>query len=66
MPELLQEDFTPEAVADQLDAWLLDSAVRSAAAKRLDDAMAYLQAEGEPLAIAADEIMSCLDERNLR
>jgi lipid-A-disaccharide synthase len=66
MPELLQEDFTPDAVANQLDAWLSDSAVRSAAAKKLDDAMGYLQAEGEPLAIAADEIMSCLDERNQR
>ena len=60
MPELLQEDFTPEAVAKQLEAWFSDSAVRSAAAKRLDDAMAYLQADGEPLAIAADEIMSCV------
>ena len=60
MPELLQEDFTPGAVADQLNAWLSDSAVRSAAAKRLDDAMAYLQADGEPLAIAVDEIMSCV------
>ena len=47
-------------------AWLSDSAVRSAAAKKLDDAMGYLQTEGEPLAIAADEIMSCLDERNQR
>lgn len=60
MPELLQENFTPAAVADQLDAWLSDSAVRFAVAKRLDDAMGYLQADGEPLAIAADEIMSCV------
>lgn len=60
MPELLQEDFTPDAVANQLDAWLSDSAVRSAAAKRLDDAMGYLQADGDPLATAADEIMSCV------
>ena len=63
MPELLQEDFTPGAVADQLNAWLSDSAVRSAAAKRLDDAMGYLQADGDPLAIAADEIMSCMKGR---
>jgi lipid-A-disaccharide synthase len=63
MPELLQEDFTPEAVARQLEAWFSDSAVRSAAAKRLDDAMAYLQADGEPLAIPADEIMSCMKGR---
>lgn len=63
MPELLQEDFTPEAVAKQLEAWFSDSAVRSAAAKNLDDAMGYLQAEGEPLAIAANEIMSCVKGR---
>ena len=60
MPELLQEDFTPEAVAKHLEAWFSDPAVRLAAAKRLDDAMGYLQADGEPLAIAADEIMSCV------
>ena len=63
MPELLQEDFTPDAVAVQLDSWLSDSAVRSAAAKRLDDAMSYLQADGEPLAIAADEVMACVKGR---
>lgn len=60
MPELLQEDFTPEAVAKQLEAWLSDSAARSDAAKRLDDAMRHLQADGEPLAVAADEIISCI------
>ena len=60
MPELLQEDFTPEAVATQLDSWLSDSDTRSEAAKRLDDAMGYLQSNGDPLAVAADEIMSCV------
>ena len=63
MPELLQEDFTPDAVANQLDAWLSDSAARSDAAKKLDEAMGYLQADGEPFAIAADEIMSCVKGR---
>ena len=60
MPELLQEDFTPVAVAAQLESWLSDSAARSAAAKGLDDAMAYLQADGDPLEIAAEEILSCM------
>ena len=60
MPELLQEAFTPAAVADQLEDWLAHAEVRDVAAKKLDDAMCYLQADGEPLAIAADEIMSCV------
>ena len=60
MPELLQEDFTPVAVAKQLDVWLSDPVARSEAAKKLDGAMGHLQADGDPLAIAADEIMSCL------
>ena len=59
MPELLQEEFTPEAVAAQLDAWLADGSAREEAAARLDGAMRHLQADGEPLAIAAAEIMSC-------
>ena len=58
MPELLQEAFTPEAVADQLKVWLADDAARTAAVKRLDGAMAYLEAKGEPLQIAAQEIMA--------
>ena len=59
MPELLQEEFTPEAVAAQLDVWLADGSAREEAAARLDGAMRHLQADGEPLAIAAAEIMSC-------
>ena len=59
MPELLQEAFTPEAVAAQLEAWLTDDSARKEAAAKLDEAMRRLQAEGEPLAIAADEIISC-------
>ena len=58
MPELLQEAFTPEAVAEQLTVWLSDDAARDEAVKRLDGAMAYLEAEGEPLQIAAREIMA--------
>lgn len=59
MPELLQEAFTPDAVADRLESWLSDASLRAEAAGKLDMAMGYLQAEGEPLAIAADEIISC-------
>ena len=33
--------------------------LRAAAAERLDRAMGYLQADGEPLDAAAKEIMSC-------
>ena len=58
MPELLQEAFTPEAVAAQLEAWLSDPAAHAAAKTRLDFAMAHLRADGEPLQIAAEEILA--------
>ena len=58
MPELLQEDFTSEAVARQLTAWLSDPAARAEASARLDGAMAYLQADGDPIQIAAREILA--------
>jgi lipid A disaccharide synthetase len=63
MPELLQEAFTPEAVAECLEKWLCDETARKEAAKKLDNAMSYLQADGEPLEIAAKEIMSCVKGR---
>ena len=44
MPELLQEAFTPEAVAAQLDAWLNDAEVRARASRALNDVMARLAA----------------------
>ena len=59
MPELLQEAFTPDAVADWLERWLTDESLRAEAARKLDMAMRHLQTEGDPLAIAADEIISC-------
>ena len=58
MPELLQEAFTPEAVAAQLEIWLSDEASHSAAVAQLDHAMGYLEAGGAPLQLAAQEIMS--------
>ena len=57
MPELLQEAFTPEAAAGYLNSWLSDESARAEASAKLDGAMAYLKAEGEPLEIAAQEIM---------
>ncbi len=57
MPELLQEAFTPEAAAAQLEDWLADGPVRLAARERLDRALRHLRAEGEPLDLAAREIL---------
>ena len=66
MPELLQEDFTSEAVATQLTAWLSDPAARAEASARLDGAMAYLQADGDPIRIAAREILAAGKGRESR
>jgi len=66
MPELLQEAFTPEAVAAQLGAWLNDAEARVRASRALDDVMARLAATsaatpvegtGGALGLAAREIM---------
>lgn len=62
MPELLQESFTPDAVAGRLESWLADASLRAEAAMKLDKAMGYLEADGEPLAIAANEVISCAKE----
>lgn len=59
MPELLQEAFTSEAVADTLESWLNSADLRRDAVTRLDGAMAHLRADGEPLEIAAKEILGC-------
>lgn len=63
MPELLQEAFTPEAVAERLRAWLDDPAARADAVKRLDAAMALLSSDGDALGRAADEIRSAAEGR---
>lgn len=60
MPELLQEDFTSDAVADRLEAWLDSAEARADAAARLDAAMEHLRADGTPLEIAAHEILAAL------
>ncbi len=46
MPELLQEAFTPEAVAAQLGAWLTDAEARARASRALDAVMARLGVAG--------------------
>lgn len=60
MPELLQEDFTSDAVADRLEAWLDSAEARADAAARLEAAMEHLRADGTPLEIAAHEILAAL------
>ena len=57
MPELLQEAFTPEAVAAQLGAWLNDAEARTRASRALDDVMARLHSDGDALGLAAREIV---------
>lgn len=58
MPELLQEAFTPEAVADRLSRWLNDTAQRQRAVEALETVMARLHADGDALGRAAREICS--------
>ena len=56
MPELLQEAFTPEAVAAQLTAWLDDAEARARVSRALDAVMARLHSDGDALGLAAREI----------
>ena len=42
MPELLQEDFTADAVTEHLKSWLTDSAANAAARRNLADTVALL------------------------
>jgi len=58
MPELLQEAFTPEAVADRLAPLLSDAGARAEARSRLDQAMALLHSDGDALGLAAREILN--------
>ena len=60
MPELLQEAFTPEAVADQLSAWLADAGAREKAIAALDAAMDHLKSDGDAIGNAAREVLSCV------
>ena len=60
MPELLQEAFTPEAVADRLSAWLADAGDREKAIAALDAAMDHLKSDGDAIGNAAREVLSCV------
>ena len=62
MPELLQEDFTPEAVAGQLAAWIGDPDARSRAVASIDATLAHLRSDGAAISNAAREILETLDE----
>ena len=63
MPELLQEAFTPEAVAAQLSAWLTDAEARARASRALDAVMARLHSDGDALGLAAREIREVVHAR---
>ena len=50
MPELLQEAFTPEAVAARLRPWLTDAAERQKAVDRLDATVRTLEGRNDAFA----------------
>ena len=58
MPELLQEEFTAEALADMLYAWLTDRSARDEAVAKLNAAMALIRSDGDAIGNAAREILS--------
>ena len=60
MPELLQEAFTPEAVAAQISEWLTDARARDKAVAAIDEAVAHLKSDGDAIGNAAREILSCI------
>lgn len=63
MPELLQQDFTPEATAARLEHWLADPAAHDATVAELDAATAKLVTGHDAMAAAAHEIFALLAER---
>lgn len=57
MPELLQENFTPKAVAGQLAAWLRDAGARGRAVASIEETLAHLRSDGAAIGNAAREIL---------
>lgn len=57
MPELLQEEFTPENVAVRLGTWLDDAAARRETAERLDRTMALMRGEGGAIPCIARTVL---------
>ena len=58
MPELLQEDFTADALAAQLSRWLDDAGERERAVRALDDTCALLTSSGNAASRIAHLIKS--------
>jgi len=56
MPELLQEDFTVEAVVNLVSGWLENESSRIEAREKLGRTMRLLRGEGDPLGRIADEM----------
>lgn len=56
MAELLQEDFTPLAVANIVGGWLSSDIARNEAVRRLDEAVALLEADKSAYAQIVDAI----------
>lgn len=54
MPELLQENFTAEAVRGYLERWLGDSAARAEAAAKLEKTLEMLESDGDAYGRIAD------------
>jgi lipid A disaccharide synthetase len=49
MPELLQEDFTAEALYLTLKPWMTDEKSRREAAERLEETMSLLECDADAL-----------------
>lgn len=58
MPELLQEEFTPEALAARLSSWLDNEGERARAVRALDDTCRLLASSGDAIKRIADEVKS--------
>ena len=62
MPELLQEAFTPEAVASQLAAWLGDADARGRVVASIEATLAHLRSDGSAISNAAREILEFIPD----
>ena len=60
MPDLLQEAFTSQAVAEWLGRWLADGVARERAVSRLSAATACLASNGRAVEMAVSEILACI------
>ena len=58
MPELLQAQFTPEAVAEYLSQWLTDASARQKAVEKLENAMSLLHGDGLAINRIVKEVVS--------